>query len=57
MATVNINYEEREGGQVATVAINRPEKMNALESLLSKFDLKEMVRTGKVVMARGNEIT
>ena len=32
MATVNINYEELEGGQVATVAINRPEKMNALDS-------------------------
>jgi acetolactate synthase small subunit len=31
--------------------------MNALESLLSKFDLKEMVRTGKVVMARGDEST
>ena len=57
MATVNINYEEREWGQVATVAINRPEKMNALEALLSKFDLKEMVRTGKVVMARGGEST
>ena len=29
--------------------------MDALESLLSKFDLKEMVRTDKVVMARGNK--
>ena len=29
------------------------EKMDALERLLSKFDLREMVRTGKVVMARG----
>ena len=34
MATVNINYEEFEGGQVATVAINRPEKMNALDSAM-----------------------
>ena len=34
MATVNINYEECEGGQVATVAINRPEKMNALDSAM-----------------------
>ena len=31
--------------------------MDALERLLSKFELREMVRTGKVVMARGNEIT
>lgn len=33
------------------------EKMEALRSLLSKFDLKEMVRTGKVVMARGDLTT
>jgi acetolactate synthase small subunit len=33
------------------------EKMEALERLLSKFDLREMVRTGKVVMARGDETT
>ncbi len=38
-------------------ATGTSEKMDALESLLSKFDLKEMVRTGKVVMARGNEPT
>ena len=44
----------------ATLTIEAPgttEKMNALEALLSKFDLKEMVRTGKVVMARGAEPT
>ena len=33
------------------------EKMDALENLLGKFDLREMVRTGKVVMARGTEQT
>jgi acetolactate synthase small subunit len=33
------------------------EKMDALERLLYKFDLREMIRTGKVVMARSNEIT
>ena len=33
------------------------EKLDALEKLLSKFDLREMVRTGKVVMARGSQIT
>ena len=38
-------------------ATGTTEKMDALESLLSKFDLKEMVRTGKVVMARGNKPT
>ena len=32
MGTVNINYDELEGGQVATVTIDRPEKMNALDS-------------------------
>ena len=38
-------------------ATGTSDKMNALESLLGKFDLKEMIRTGKVVMARGNEMT
>ena len=32
MATVNIDYDELEGGRVATVTIDRPEKMNALDS-------------------------
>jgi acetolactate synthase-1/3 small subunit len=38
-------------------ATGTSDKMNALESLLGKFDLKEMIRTGKVVMARGDEQT
>ena len=38
-------------------ATGTTEKMDALKSLLSKFDLMEMVRTGKVVMARGIEPT
>ena len=42
---------------ITIVATGTTEKMSALESLLSKFDLKEMVRTGKVVMARGSEPT
>lgn len=33
------------------------EKMDALEKLLSKFNLREVVRTGKVVMARGEKPT
>ncbi len=38
-------------------ATGTSEKMDALERLLGKFDLREMVRTGKVVMARGNQTT
>jgi acetolactate synthase-1/3 small subunit len=42
---------------ITVEATGTTEKMDALEALLGKFDLKEMVRTGKVVMARGNQIT
>jgi acetolactate synthase-1/3 small subunit len=38
-------------------ATGTTEKMDALKKMLGKFDLREMVRTGKVVMARGTEIT
>ena len=38
-------------------ATGTSDKMDALEALLGKFELREMVRTGKVVMARGSEIT
>ena len=38
-------------------ATGTSEKMDALKRLLSKFELREMVRTGKVVMARGGEPT
>ena len=50
--TIDISEET-----ITIEATGTSEKMDALESLLSKFDLREMVRTGKVVMARGNEIT
>ena len=50
--TIDISEET-----ITIEATGTTEKMNALESLLSKFDLKEMVRTGKVVMARGAEPT
>ncbi|MDA0335480.1 MAG: acetolactate synthase small subunit [bacterium] len=44
--------------ETVTVEATGPsEKMDALEKMLSKFDLREMVRTGKVVMARGTDIT
>jgi len=38
-------------------ATGTSDKLDSMESLLAKFDLKEMVRTGKVVMARGNQTT
>jgi acetolactate synthase-1/3 small subunit len=38
-------------------ATGTTEKMDALRELLSKFEIKEMVRTGKVVMARGDQVT
>jgi len=42
---------------ITVEATGTSDKMDALEALLAKFDLREMVRTGKVVMARGAEIT
>ncbi len=50
--TVDISEET-----ITIEATGTTEKMDALKSLLGKFDLKEMVRTGKVVMARGNDPT
>ena len=50
--TVDISSET-----ITIEATGTTEKLNALEALVSKFDLKEMVRTGKVVMARGAEPT
>jgi len=38
-------------------ATGTTEKIDALASMLAKFDLREMVRTGKVVMARGPNVT
>ncbi len=42
---------------ITVEATGTSDKMDALEALLGKFDLREMVRTGKVVMARGGELT
>ena len=50
--TVDISDET-----VTVEATGTSDKMDALEQLLSKFDLREMVRTGKVVMARGDAVT
>ena len=50
--TIDISEET-----ITIEATGTSEKMDALEALLGKFDLREMVRTGKVVMARGSEVT
>ena len=42
---------------ITVEATGTTEKMDALEKMLAKFDLREMVRTGKVVMARGTDVT
>ncbi len=37
--------------------VGNPAKIDALEEMISKFKIIELVRTGKVVMSRGQEIT
>ncbi len=37
--------------------VGNPSKIDALEEMISKFKIIELVRTGKVVMSRGQEIT
>jgi len=37
--------------------VGDPAKIDALEEMIQKFRIVEMVRTGKVVMSRGEEIT
>ena len=37
--------------------VGNPEKIDALEEMIAKFKLIELVRTGKVVMSRGNKTT
>lgn len=50
--TVDISEET-----ITLEATGTTEKMDALEKMLARFDLREMVRTGKVVMARGTDVT
>ena len=50
--TVDISEET-----ITIEATGTTEKMDALEKMLARFDLREMVRTGKVVMARGTDVT
>ncbi|HEY5653061.1 MAG TPA: acetolactate synthase small subunit [Pontiella sp.] len=37
--------------------VGSPDKIDALEEMLAKFRIIELVRTGKVVMSRGHEMT
>lgn len=37
--------------------VGNPEKIDALEEMIAKFKIIELVRTGKVVMSRGQEMT
>ncbi len=37
--------------------VGNPSKIDALEEMIAKFKIIELVRTGKVVMTRGEEIT
>lgn len=37
--------------------VGNPDKIDALEEMISKFRIIELVRTGKVVMSRGSETT
>jgi acetolactate synthase-1/3 small subunit len=38
-------------------ATGSTEKLDAMEMILDKYGIKEMVRTGKIIMARGGEQT
>ncbi|MEE9367338.1 MAG: acetolactate synthase small subunit [Pontiella sp.] len=37
--------------------VGNPDKIDALEEMIAKFKIIELVRTGKVVMCRGREMT
>lgn len=37
--------------------VGNPDKIDALEQMIGKFKIIELVRTGKVVMSRGHDIT
>ena len=37
--------------------VGNPDKIDALEEMIAKFEIVELVRTGKVVMSRGNQVT
>ena len=37
--------------------VGNPDKIDALENMIGKFKIIELVRTGKVVMSRGEKRT
>jgi acetolactate synthase-1/3 small subunit len=37
--------------------VGDPAKIDALEEMIQKFKIVELVRTGKVVMSRGDQVT
>jgi len=44
-------------GSMILQAVGSPAKIDALEEMIAKFRIIELVRTGKVVMSRGQDIT
>jgi acetolactate synthase-1/3 small subunit len=44
-------------GSMILQVVGNPSKIDALEEMISKFKIIELVRTGKVVMSRGEEMT
>ncbi len=44
-------------GSMILQVVGDPAKINALEEMIQKFKIVELVRTGKVVMSRGQDIT
>lgn len=44
-------------GSMILQVVGDPAKIDALEEMIQKFKIIEMVRTGKVVMSRGGQVT
>ena len=44
-------------GSMILQVVGNPSKIDALEEMIAKFKIIELVRTGKVVMSRGDEMT
>ena len=44
-------------GSMILQVVGNPDKIDALEEMITKFRIIELVRTGKVVMSRGQELT
>ena len=44
-------------GSMILQVVGNPEKIDALEEMIAKFKIIELVRTGKVVMSRGQDMT